>query len=76
MIKDQYPDKNGYDSLKHLKIAVKNKCEIFLTNNQLMIKDRRQLEKYYDIKIMTLEEFKIYDSMLKFAKNKKGDIKF
>jgi len=44
------------DSLIQLRIASKNKCDIFLTLNDEMIKDREELEKKYDIKIRTPKE--------------------
>jgi hypothetical protein len=55
-LKDKYIDQYGMDSLIQLRIASKNKCDIFLTLNDEMIKDREELEKKYDIKIRTPKE--------------------
>ena len=58
MVKDKYIDKYGMDSLIQLRIASKHRCDIFLTLNDEMIKDRDELEKKYNIKIRTLKEMK------------------
>lgn len=56
-MKDKYIDHYGIDSLPHLKAASENKCEIFLTSNKELLKDRIELEKIFTIKILTPEEF-------------------
>lgn len=55
-MKDKYIDEYGLDSLPHLKIASENKCDIFITSNNNLLKDREELEKIFDIKIKTLKE--------------------
>lgn len=50
-MKDKYLDKYGIDSLKHLELASINNCEIFLTLNEEILKDRKELEAKYNIKI-------------------------
>lgn len=52
----QYIDKYGIDSLPHLELASANKCDIFLTTNRAMLKDRKELEKIFNIKIRTPKE--------------------
>jgi hypothetical protein len=51
MVKNQYIDEYGIDSLKHLKIAVAEGVDIFFTNNEEMLADSRKLERLYNIKI-------------------------
>ena len=59
MIKDEYIDKYGNDSLRHLKIASEAGNDFFVTNNKGMIKDREELEKKYGLKIKTAKEMLI-----------------
>jgi predicted nucleic acid-binding protein len=56
-MKDKYIDQYGIDSLPNLKIAKLVGCKAFITINQGMLKDRKELERKFKIKIMTPEEF-------------------
>ena len=50
-MKKEYIDMYGIDSLPHLKLASENGCDIFLTINESMLKDKEELEKKFSIKI-------------------------
>jgi len=52
----KYIDRYGHDSMPDLRIAAENKCDIFLTTNEALLKDRKELEGAFDIKIRTPEE--------------------
>ena len=56
-MKDKYIDQYGIDSLPNLKSAKIAGCEAFITINQGMLKDRKELERKFKIKILTPEEF-------------------
>jgi predicted nucleic acid-binding protein len=55
-MKREYLDEYGIDSLRHLRLASLSKCEVFVTNNQDLLKDRGVLEEEFHIKIRTPEE--------------------
>jgi len=55
-MKDKYIDQYGIDSLPHIKEAVAAKCDVFVTINQSVLGDRKELEKKFGIKIATPEE--------------------
>jgi len=55
-MKDKYYDKYGIDSLEHLKIAADARCDFFITTNETLISDRKELEIVFQIKIRTPKE--------------------
>lgn len=56
-MKRHYYDEEGFDGLIHLRAAVRAGAEIFITNNSGILKDRRELEVKFNIKIMSPSEF-------------------
>lgn len=52
-MKDKYIDHYGIDSLPQLKEAAKIKSAYFITLNKAMLKDRKELEKKFKVKIRT-----------------------
>ena len=56
-MKDKYIDQYGIDSLPHLIDASKFGMEMFITVNKGMLDDREELEKKYNIKIRSPEDF-------------------
>lgn len=56
-MKFEYIDQYGVDSLPQLRIASRNLCGIFLTSNESLLKDRVELEKAFNLRIMTPKEF-------------------
>jgi len=56
MMKKQYIDHYGLDSLPNLIEASKNHCDIFATTNKALLKDRKELERIFKIRIRTPEE--------------------
>jgi hypothetical protein len=55
-MKAQYIDHYGIDSLPHLRKAAEMHCAMFVTTNQEMLDDRKELEVLFNIKIRTPEE--------------------
>jgi len=55
-MKKKYIDQYGIDSLPHLMCASENKCDVFVTINKSMLKDRAELENKFKIKIRTPKE--------------------
>jgi hypothetical protein len=52
-MKDHYIDQYGIDSLSNLKVASQTGCSFFLTLNEELLKDKKELEKIFNIKIIT-----------------------
>lgn len=52
-MKDKYIDDYGLDSLPSLILAAKCGCNIFLTVNEDMLKDRKELQEKFHIKIVS-----------------------
>lgn len=54
----KFNDLEQYDieSLTNLKIAKNVRAEFFVTSNQDILRDRKQLEKHFKIKIRSPEE--------------------
>lgn len=52
-MKPRYIDHYGIDSLPNLRIAAAKKLDVFVTTNQALLKDRRELEAIFKIKIRT-----------------------
>ena len=55
-MKNEYIDQYGIDSLIHLKLAKKSGADIFVTLNKELLKDRKELEQIFKIKIKSPEE--------------------
>jgi len=55
-MKKKYFDEYGLDSLPKLKEASAIGCDVFATLNKELIKDRKELEEKYHIKIRTPKE--------------------
>ena len=55
-MKKKYIDHYGIDSLPHLIEASRAGCDAFITINDPMLKDRKELEKKFKIKIRTPKE--------------------
>ena len=55
-MKEKYIDQYGIDSLPNLIIASENGMDVFLTLNKGLLKDRKELEKKFKIKIRSPEE--------------------
>lgn len=55
-MKQEYIDQYGIDSLPHLLIASASGCQYFVTTNKALLKDRKELEQRYKIKIRTPQE--------------------
>ncbi len=53
-----YRDDFGY-SIIHYLISASNNLDIFVTNNPLMLKNKKKLEKRFRVKIITLEELRL-----------------
>ena len=56
-MKNKYIDQYGIDSLPNLRSAKIAGCEEFITINKEMLKDKKELERKFKIKIQTPEEF-------------------
>jgi len=56
LVKPEYIDHYGIDSLPSLIIASRTKADCFVTSNQAMLKDRDMLERIFKIKIRTPDE--------------------
>jgi len=52
-VKDKYIDQYGIDSLPNLIMASQNGMDCFLTINEDLLKDRKELEKVFNIKIIS-----------------------
>ena len=55
-MKEKYIDQYGIDSLPNLIIASENGMDVFLTLNKELLKDKKELEKKFKIKIRSPEE--------------------
>lgn len=55
-MKDKYIDQYGIDSLPNLIVASNAGIEFFLTINEDMLKDKKELEKKFHIKIITPDD--------------------
>jgi predicted nucleic acid-binding protein len=56
-MKTEYIDQYGINSLPHVIAASQAKCSFFVTANMALIKDRKQLEEKYNLRIVTPKEF-------------------
>jgi hypothetical protein len=56
-VKDRYIDDYGLDSLPHLREAQLNKADVFVTTNEGVLDDRVELEKAFQLRILSLTEF-------------------
>lgn len=55
-MKKEYIDHYGCDSLPELKVAAKHGCDMFITSNESLLADRKELEKVFRIKIRRPDE--------------------
>jgi predicted nucleic acid-binding protein len=56
-MREKYIDHYGMDCLPNLKDAAKCKAHYFITLCKPMLEDRKELEKIYNLKIMSPKEF-------------------
>ena len=68
-----YRDDAGYSMIHYLEAYMNKTVDFFITSNPIMLNDREDLQKRFELKILTLEEFK--ELLFKEKEEKNGNEK-